>query len=108
MRTRQRLDARQLAELRTMLEEQREFRLDQLTALRRPNTRSLLGGTNREIAVALTVGAETALGEVLAALRRMDDGNYGTCEQCGNAIDLERLEVLPQTAHCLPCQGGTR
>jgi DnaK suppressor protein len=107
MRTRQRLEAGQLAQLRTMLEEQREFRLDQLTALRRPNTRSLLGVVHREIAVTLTVGAETALGEVLAALRRMDDGSYGNCEQCAGPIDLERLEVLPQTALCLTCQSGT-
>jgi DnaK suppressor protein len=107
MRTRQRLEAGQLAQLRTMLEEQREFRLDQLTALRRPNTRSLLGGGHREITVTLTVGAETALGEVLAALRRMDDGSYGNCEQCAGPIDLERLEVLPQTALCLTCQSGT-
>jgi DnaK suppressor protein len=107
MRTRQRLEAEQLTELRTMLEEQREFRLDQLTALRRPNSRSLLGGKHREIAVALTVGAETALGEVLAALRRMDDGSYGSCERCNGPIDLERLEVLPQTALCLTCQSGT-
>ena len=41
------------------------------------------------------------------ALRRMDDGSYGSCELCGAPIELERLEVLPQTAHCLTCQSGT-
>jgi DnaK suppressor protein len=107
MRTYPRLRAEQLAELRSMLEQQREFRLDQLLALRRPNSRSLLRGSNREITVALTVGAQNALGEVLAALRRMDDGTYGSCEQCGGQIDIERLEVLPQAALCLPCQSGT-
>ena len=91
-----------------MLEEQREFRLDQLTALRRPNSRSPLHGRHREITVALTVGAETALTEVLAALKRMDDGRYGGCERCGNAIEVERLEVLPQAALCLPCQSGEK
>jgi RNA polymerase-binding transcription factor DksA len=106
MRTRSRLDAHQLAELRTMLEEQREFRLDQLTALRRPNSRSPLRGRHREITVALTVGAETALADVLAALRRMDEGSYGTCERCSASIEIERLEVLPQAALCLPCQTG--
>jgi DnaK suppressor protein len=108
MRTRQRLGADQLAELRTMLEEQREFRLDQLTALRRPNSRSPLRGGHREITVALTVGAESALAEVLAALKRMDDGRYGGCERCGSAIEVERLEVLPQAALCLPCQSGEK
>jgi RNA polymerase-binding transcription factor DksA len=90
-----------------MLEEQREFRLDQLLALRRPNSRSPLRGGNREITVALTVGAQNALSEVLAALRRMDEGTYGTCERCGGPIDIERLEVLPQAALCMPCQSGT-
>ena len=89
-----------------MLEEQREFRLDQLTALRRPNSRSPLRGRHREITVALTVGAETALADVLAALRRMDEGSYGTCERCSASIEIERLEVLPQAALCLPCQTG--
>lgn len=107
MRTYPRLGVEQLGELRTMLEEQREFRLDQLTALRRPNSRSPLRGANRQIAVALTVGAQNALSEVVAALCRMDEGTYGTCEQCGRPIELERLEVIPQTARCLTCQSGT-
>lgn len=87
-----------------MLEQQREFRLDQLAALRRPHSRSPLRGGHREIRVALTVGAETALADVLAALRRMDEGRYGVCERCQRGIDVERLEVLPQAALCLPCQ----
>jgi RNA polymerase-binding transcription factor DksA len=91
-----------------MLEEQREFRLDQISALRRPNSRSPLRPRHREITVALTVGAETALAEVQAALRRMDVGTYGACERCGGAIEIERLEVLPQAALCLPCQSGDR
>ena len=87
-----------------MLEQQREFRLDQLTALRRPNSRSPLGARHREITVALTVGAETALADVVAALRRMDEGRYGRCERCSGSIEPARLEVLPQAALCLPCQ----
>lgn len=97
----------QLAHLRAMLEEQREFRLDQLTALRRPGSRRLLGAGSREIAVALTVAAQSVLTDVLTALRRMDEGSYGACEQCGGAIDPERLAVLPQAALCLTCQTGT-
>ena len=104
MPTSRTLPAAQLAQLRVMLEEQRDFRLDQLAALRRPNVRHRLGGGSREISVVLTVGAETALNEVLAALRRMDEGTYGRCEQCSSTIGLERLEILPQTAICMTCQ----
>src|SRR5262245_1055463 len=39
--------------------------------------------------------------EVLAALRRIARGTYGTCEVCGKAIPLERLDVLPYTRFCV-------
>lgn len=104
MRTERRLRAGELAQLRMMLEEQRDFRIEQLAALRRPYTRHRLGGGNREISVVLTVGARNALDEVSAALRRMDDGSYGRCLACGATIGIERLEVLPQTTLCMGCQ----
>ena len=97
------LSGADLATLRAMLEEQRDFRLDQLAALRRPQNRSRLGAGNREISVVLTVGAENALTEVQAALQRMDAGSYGRCVACGVAIGVERLEILPQTATCMRC-----
>jgi DnaK suppressor protein len=89
-----------------MLEEQRDFRRDQLTALRRPQVRHRLGGGSPEISMTLTVGARTALNEVLAALHRLDAGTYGRCENCGATISVERLEVLPQTPVCMTCQRG--
>jgi RNA polymerase-binding transcription factor DksA len=101
------LSAAELLTFRAMLEEQRDFRLDQLAALRRPLARQRLGAGNREISVVLTIGAETALHEVEAALRRMDDGSYGRCVECGGGIDVERLEILPQTPLCMGCQAAT-
>lgn len=38
------------------------------------------------------------------ALSRMEEGKYGVCSICGRSIDLERLEVVPQTVTCLDCQ----
>lgn len=96
----------ELVIFRGMLEEQRNFRLDQLAALRKPQTRHRLGAGNREISVMLTVGAETALHEVLAALDRLDAGDYGRCTRCGGAIGIERLEILPQTPTCMRCQNS--
>ncbi|MEJ2885624.1 TraR/DksA C4-type zinc finger protein [Actinomycetospora aeridis] len=40
------------------------------------------------------------IGEIDAALARVDDGSWGTCTVCGKAIDDERLEALPQAATC--------
>lgn len=48
--------------------------------------------------------AQRELEQIEAALQRMDDGTYGQCAQCGNAINPERLEVLPQAWLCVACQ----
>ena len=38
------------------------------------------------------------------ALRLLDDGEYGWCEQCGELIDTRRLEIKPESARCIGCQ----
>ena len=40
------------------------------------------------------------------ALWRMEDGHYGRCVTCDGPVELERLEILPQTAQCMACQRG--
>ena len=47
---------------------------------------------------------ERALAEVEDALKRMDSGNYGICQHCGEKIDRARLRVLPMASLCLHCQ----
>jgi len=44
------------------------------------------------------------LGDIDAARRRLDDGSYGTCTDCGVAIDFERLHAEPEAARCIDCQ----
>jgi RNA polymerase-binding protein DksA len=43
------------------------------------------------------------LGHIDAALIRIDDGSYGNCERCGQAIGEERLNAVPYTARCADC-----
>jgi RNA polymerase-binding transcription factor DksA len=38
-----------------------------------------------------------------AALERLDNGTYGTCAKCGNAIGEKRLAALPITPFCATC-----
>ena len=38
-----------------------------------------------------------------AALTRLDDGKYGFCASCGEAIALKRLEFDPTTPVCIDC-----
>jgi len=44
------------------------------------------------------------LAKIDAALARIDDGNYGWCDDTGEPIGLERLEVRPVTTLCVEAQ----
>lgn len=47
---------------------------------------------------------EAELADVDRALRRLDDGTYGTCEACGNAIGDDRLAAMPAARFCIAHQ----
>ena len=44
------------------------------------------------------------LREVEAARRRIADGIYGICTDCGADVGVARLQVQPAAARCAPCQ----
>ena len=44
------------------------------------------------------------LHEIRLARRRIADGTYGSCLDCGKEIDRRRLLAQPQTPRCLECQ----
>lgn len=92
-----------LPSLREQLEAQRAFRSEQLANLDEERAR-LESAERMQVDAALADAARWALAEIDAALGRLTDGNYGTCEQCGGGIPLERLEVLPHTRYCPTCQ----
>lgn len=48
--------------------------------------------------------AKLELDQILAARRRIDDGTYGECQDCGEPIDPRRLMALPGTPYCTACQ----
>jgi DnaK suppressor protein len=100
------LTPERLAGLKLRLETQREFRVEQLTALKFPGAPGPYGSTDREVLASLFSGAKAALHEVQGALWRIEEGTYGLCTGCGAALDVESLEVVPQTARCWSCQGG--
>jgi RNA polymerase-binding transcription factor DksA len=39
-----------------------------------------------------------------AALERLENGRYGTCEECGEPIEPARQAALPEAVTCLRCQ----
>jgi DnaK suppressor protein len=42
--------------------------------------------------------------EILAAIQRLAEGDYGICEECGDEIAVDRLKVQPVTTVCLSCR----
>ena len=59
---------------------------------------------DREKDLSILEQVEAELADVEHALRRLDDGSYGTCEACGKVIDEARLEALPAARFCLDDQ----
>lgn len=47
---------------------------------------------------------ENQITEVNKALKRIKEGSYGVCTNCGKSINPERLEALPYAEHCINCQ----
>lgn len=54
--------------------------------------------------VELTKSLEERRDRIDAALQKMKDGTYGTCEQCGNPISTNVLEVDPESGLCRDCK----
>jgi DnaK suppressor protein len=46
---------------------------------------------------------EKKLKDTLEALEKMEKGNYGICENCGQEITLERLGANPSAKTCIKC-----
>jgi DnaK suppressor protein len=42
--------------------------------------------------------------EIEAALERIESGSFGRCEECGKALQEERLDTMLTARRCLQCQ----
>lgn len=62
-------------------------------------------GFEDELDMGLMAIEAAQLEDIEAAIRRIDDGSYGLCANCGKAIPRKRLEVLPFARRCLACEG---
>lgn len=54
-------------------------------------------------AEALAGSLRESLGDVEAALIKLDDGSFGVCEGCGQPIPPARLEAKPAARLCMDC-----
>lgn len=58
---------------------------------------------NDDVVNRLIYDTQTEHALVNHALERMDEGEYGCCEDCGDDINLARLEVVPYATRCMKC-----
>jgi RNA polymerase-binding protein DksA len=58
---------------------------------------------DQEFTLNLIENEQDTLGQIHAALGRIDAGTYGRCEECGEMIAKPRLQALPYTRHCIEC-----
>lgn len=108
---------------RARLEEERQRLTNAVGFLERENPGSLadelgeistagenhLGDTatatyDRELDEGLEDGARETLRAIDDALRKIDDGTYGTCEVCGKPIGADRLHAIPWARLCIDDQ----
>lgn len=50
---------------------------------------------------------EKMLRDISAALKRIDEGDYGICENCDEPINPKRLEVDPTARLCIDCASAS-
>jgi RNA polymerase-binding transcription factor DksA len=58
----------------------------------------------REISFATRELLVGKVNRIVAALERLDRGEYGQCVECGEAIAPARLNVIPEVTTCVRCQ----
>ncbi|MEL6980250.1 MAG: TraR/DksA C4-type zinc finger protein [Pseudomonadota bacterium] len=58
---------------------------------------------NDEVLESLGDAGLTEIRMIQAAMRRIEDGSYGECVQCGEQISADRLELLPHAPRCRYC-----
>ncbi len=59
---------------------------------------------DRELGLLLGDREREKIHSIDEALLRIDEGDYGTCEECDEDIPLGRLKAMPFTRHCVKCK----
>jgi DnaK suppressor protein len=78
---------------------------DSDNVVRMPTDMAELGtdAFEQELTLNLLGNEKGVLEQVDAALTRIEDGNYGRCEECGREIAKARLDAIPYAALCVKC-----
>jgi RNA polymerase-binding transcription factor DksA len=58
---------------------------------------------NDEVIDAIGNETRASIRDIQAALMRIEDGTYGSCEVCGGEIAPSRLQAIPEATRCVEC-----
>ncbi len=59
---------------------------------------------DREFTLGLASNEQQSLNLIDQALRKIEEGNYGICEECKKPISQKRLTAMPHARLCIKCQ----
>jgi len=59
---------------------------------------------DRDFALSLLTSEHDVLFEINQAMKRVQEGTYGRCEQCSSAVGMARLNAIPFARLCISCQ----
>jgi RNA polymerase-binding transcription factor DksA len=70
-----------------------------------PNDMAELGTGNfdQELTLSLLGSENDVLGQIEAAMERIETDRYGQCQTCGLKISESRLKAIPYAALCIHC-----
>jgi RNA polymerase-binding protein DksA len=61
------------------------------------------GNFDQDLTLSLLGGEKDAIDQIDGALKRIEDGSFGQCQECGKTIPQPRLEAIPYAALCVQC-----
>ena len=78
---------------------------DHSRATSMPTDMAELGSDNydQELTLNLLGSERDTLDQIDGALKRIEDGSFGRCEECGEPIPRPRLEAIPYATECVRC-----
>ncbi len=108
------MDKEQLEQFRSQLLQKRDEILaeagktlsemtDQTTNIPDPNDRATVE-SGRSFELRIRDRERKLLAKIEEAIGRLDEGEYGICDGCGEDIGIKRLEARPVTTFCIDCK----
>lgn len=109
------LNKKELANFKKLLEERRDHLNDLVTSTREQGIGFTREDLPDEVDLATTESGQALnlmlrdrervlLRKIEKALEKIDSGEYGLCENCGDPIEVKRLEARPVTDLCILCK----